>query len=724
MRLSNSSRSGRGCLVADRLRLDLELVGEVLRREGVWKDAPVKLRGTDCIFLEEEWFGAAKSALGRLEGRSVGAFHRLQCAIKGTKRLWDFPCAICDMPRASRAKRDWMDKMLGDRIADEHTTSQSFLQEVKSRVREVMGKRWRRKHERTRLVPSVPDQQGCLERCRADGGTLSVEESEGACDSRGVYPTDSGELAVECSEVNLCRIGVCKTKGKFRVVTMQGAKAKRILRPVHKAAYDHISKFAWCRRGELRSYDFTSIADELEEGEYIISGDYTASTDNLHVDAVLAVVDVLAEGLEGEEREVLLESFRGVQVVTRKGKRHLVVRGSMMGNLCSFVVLCLLNFVCLSAAKQRVRGEGPYYRPCRINGDDCVFGGDDVLFEKWVEVCGWVGFVINREKTGRHRRFAELNSQPFDCERQRFIRKLNFGWLCSSAHWKPDQLACAIFDTAQQMSFPTAAWFLSHPRVRSILCRVPIPVSVVPKRWWNFLVKRWWFRRALIQGEPEIVNHGYAERALPYVKGPIISRHFHSSEIELLVEKAEALVVEDFLDRVQGVEWCPPEREISLSARRGEVVAGRCIRLSRGTKVWKRLWLKPVLEGFRSVFGERSLDDDCSADWIDDQRGLVVDQSISFDPVFAGGTSLGGFGVAPPLLRCRRLACPCDGQRRFVPCESTRIRDLRVLRERVGFGQLGLVPTLATQRFHELRKALEPSLLCLSGSLFGLSNGL
>jgi len=174
------------------------------------------------------------------------------------------------------------------------------------------------------------DQNGCLEQTRFNGGTISV--------GSGYY-----------GNISELRVGVAKTKGKLRVVTMQSARVKRVLSPVHDALYDHLTSFGWCVRGDVLKSDFAAVVADVGKGESFISGDYSAATDNILPWVTEAVTSVLAEcpDLTDEERGIMLAAVGDLHLMSKSRKtKTLLTRKQMMGNLLSFPILCLINKAC------------------------------------------------------------------------------------------------------------------------------------------------------------------------------------------------------------------------------------------------------------------------------------------------------------------------------------------------------------------------------------------
>jgi len=340
----------------------------------------------------------------------------------------------------------------------------------------------------------VPDQQGCYEVSRNSGGTLACSVSE--------YTGDR----------SLVRRGVAKTKGKHRVVTMQSAEVKRVLTPVHNALYDHISSFGWCVRGDVTKGDFEKVIDDMREGEDIISGDYEAATNNIYLPAVEAAVDVLLECPEllENEREILRESFTNLRWCNpATGVQHPIRRGSMMGNLLSFPILCLLNKACFDIACDV--DNGGRSKTCRIgrfNGDDCCFAGDARFFGIWHHVTSIFGFIVNREKTGRSRRWAELNSSIYDVLKHRFVAKPVISFLRPSKSCPgtilPDLLKGISSFRWSVQQIIVKSWM----RYEICLRGVSSGLSEIGSRWLSELLKLRWFRAACLADKPPVRETG------------------------------------------------------------------------------------------------------------------------------------------------------------------------------------------------------------------------
>lgn len=75
------------------------------------------------------------------------------------------------------------------------------------------------------------------------------------------------------------------------------------------------------------------------------------------------------------------------------GSRHAMVRGQLMGNLLSFPLLCLQNYIawrwCFRGAWKSI--------PVRINGDDIVFRTSRARYQQWAGTVRQLGLRLSLE---------------------------------------------------------------------------------------------------------------------------------------------------------------------------------------------------------------------------------------------------------------------------------------------------------------------------------------
>jgi len=574
---------------------------EFLRLEA---DVPV-FDGLNCLALRAEWEHWCASLVLRVK-KSAELF-RFRSTLRSVRRCFDFPCSLCDKRAANAARSEWIERMGRERPIGSVSFARRPVWLLKERVRELTagwGKLLASNREgkvATLGNVYVPDQQGCLETSRGFGGTLATADDD-------CHPDD----------VNVLRIGVAKTKGKHRVVTMQSARVKRILTPVHQALYDHISGFGWCVRGDVEKEDMEAVLSDVRTGEGVISGDYTAATDNISASAVRAIVEVLAESpdLTDEERSVLTRSFENIVYRTRSGRVGRILRGSMMGNLVSFPLLCLLNKACFDIACDVFYGRGER-RVGRFNGDDCAFPGTRRFFDLWVEVTGVYGLIVNPSKTGFSSGTVELNSMSYS--RSCLFRPKPCLSFLMPYRQDPECLLSSVLDGSRFFRASTRAWIVCVAMRYELSIRKP-DLSGVSKKDFHWLLRYSWFRRWLRADEPPIKESG-DKRTVEVAIGPppaeVLYPMVEREVIELQKARNDFWTGRAFVRSRRGFACFPeaPPRHVRPYQRvldRPEI--HRLLkspqprppfppRFSLGPRFWSFVWPRSLLDELESVPG-------------------------------------------------------------------------------------------------------------------------
>jgi len=192
--------------------------------------------------------------------------------------------------------------------------------------------------------------------------------------------------------------------------------------------------------------------------EKFVSGDYKASTDNLHswVSECLleTLFEVFREGYEegkcekdeffnqlGNFETLMKRALTGHKLMNPKYMRmyrqgHLTYdepdlfrdqkEGQLMGSVISFIFLCLANGALCRYAMEISDFENyklvdrpiPGYSTARllINGDDCVFPGKEKLFKLWKDITAFGGLESSVGKTFVSDKFLTINSMQFAYE--------------------------------------------------------------------------------------------------------------------------------------------------------------------------------------------------------------------------------------------------------------------------------------------------------------------
>jgi hypothetical protein len=181
-----------------------------------------------------------------------------------------------------------------------------------------------------------------------------------------------------------------------------------LLKPLNTAIYNRLSRFDWLLRGEakVKSFrDFTRVP-----GQVFVSGDYESATDNLSMEVQQAILSSLLDNASWVPQGIRdLASASQQGVLSFEGKEYLQKRGQLMGNLLSFPLLCIVNYLAFRFYTKSRRGE----IPVKINGDDIVFRASKEIAEKWMNGVKGSGLVLSRGKTMVHSTYFSLNSKLF-----------------------------------------------------------------------------------------------------------------------------------------------------------------------------------------------------------------------------------------------------------------------------------------------------------------------
>jgi hypothetical protein len=616
------------CSASGPLKKALDKVIHIIYSEFRIRGDRPRFRGDGCHEIRQEWEDVAREL--RFEGKEKRQKKlKLESLIKSVKRIFDFECRPCDKKASEQARRSWQSRVATDCSMPPADWCHDPIWLVRKRVRELIsgwGSRlkaaresefgWKGAEKDWGGMGYVPDQQGCLETTRLEGGTL------------GTAPDECG------SDFSLVRVGVAKTKGKFRVVTMQSAYVKRKLSPVHTALYDHISSYDWCVRGDVRREDFEAVFNDKKKGENVISGDYREATNLIYLEVVEAIVAELAEcpELEEEERNVLVKSFKDLRWISKSGLQHPIKRGSMMGNLVSFPLLCLLNKACFDISCDIFYGSGKH-RKGRFNGDDCVFAGSREFSDFWRKVTGTFGLVVNEEKTGMSDNWGELNSQPCLSSRKGLNARPVISFL-RPFRSEPDGLVGEVYRGIRTLSRDTRAWIWNVAMRHEISAR-EICVSELPDRTVNYLLTKRWFRRALELGPAPIEKTGVERKMDSVVRNPPKREawDFVTSASDQLQREHTAKWLGVKL-HVPGGLGPPMKRVVNTSAYWSSQSRKKSKKikhpenpwyLRKGSARWQFVWPKPVYEWFSRKYPHLLMsDEECLELWMDDHPFLTT----------------------------------------------------------------------------------------------------
>jgi len=411
---------------------------------------------------------------------------------------------------------------------------------------------------------------------------------------------------------------------------MQGARVKRVLTPVHDVLYQYLSRSKWLVKGELSKSHILPIVADIREGESFVSGDYKSATDNIHLPAVLAIVDVLCEAvhLTQDEKDILRASFTDLKRVSLSGKTHDILQGSMMGNLCSFPLLCLLNKACHDIFRdfRNGRRRGKSDRKVRCNGDDILFAGDSTDYALWREVTGHYGLIVNEEKTGFSRRWLELNSRSYDTRKNRFVGKPVLSFLRRTN--LPGNLLSEVVKGCATLSH-RVFWYVVNVVMRQEISHREISLDI-PNWVLTGLLKKLWFRKALQRGPLPCKQTG-EDRCYPTTIGPVPDPAFYPH-----IERAEEVSRRFFVKKWRGVAAAPLERVIRRDLLRRHHAAFESVPfkdpyiLVQETE-WAFLWPSEVLSFVRESHPEVLIPSD-KDEWWDDHPRLITKRRFTSRP--------------------------------------------------------------------------------------------
>jgi len=281
---------------------------------------------------------------------------------------------------------------------------------------------------------TTPPLSACAEQPRSNGGSFSdVPMSQ----SDFLDAVLQGKLGSDRAEAV---VGVVQSAGKPRPLASFSSDSL-VLKPLHKALYDRLSKRRWLLRGDLTDEALARAGfAECGRPEFYVSGDYRSATDNLPIQVAEAVLRVAVQNASrvpsaiGDYALKMLRPFvwlSRAEYSLNPGKPEFRMMASQqMGSLLSFPLLCVQNYIAFRYAcfKSRVKSRNI---PILINGDDILFCSTEAFAKQWMDVVGRVGLEVEQSKTSISKEFGTLNSTLVRPSRGRtiVIQTLRFGML-------------------------------------------------------------------------------------------------------------------------------------------------------------------------------------------------------------------------------------------------------------------------------------------------------
>jgi len=391
-------------------------------------------------------------------------------------------------------------------------------------------------------------------------------------------------------------------------------------------------------RGELTEEHLIPLVEDIRDGENHISGDYSAATNFINREAVLAIVEVLCESdhLTPEEKRVLWESFANLEHESCHGTT-VFRRGQMMGSYVSFPMLCIINRCMYNITRTweaRIKKERIGARPARFNGDDCAFNGTNTFFQQWEIVTGYYGMVVNREKTGQSRERIELNSKVYFVSAKRFAPKPVLSFLdCQS-----ETLLLEAWNQSLGLSIGVRKHILNHILLPWIKDTDVTPNSL-PKGLFRCLVKKAWFRKAMhnsrstrertYEWDQELKEFcKTTKRGIELVRGPRLAEESYD-----WFNESYSDIQREYLERWRGAKIRIPNKDPHVKAfpkaDKGKMSCQLVTPHYSVTKhVWGWMWPKTLLNEVRVREPWRLCNEDDNPKWVTDHHFLTAQRKV------------------------------------------------------------------------------------------------
>lgn len=196
-----------------------------------------------------------------------------------------------------------------------------------------------------------------------------------------------------------------------------------------------VQKWLWESLGKFKCYPLTRGKNVLEtlnslENELdlplLISGDYTAATDNLDRGIIREFVTLLLPKLPTEYHNSFLKNSGLHNLHYKDGSVVKQENGQLMGSLTSFPILCYMNYIAYCLARD-LCPEG-LSKECTINGDDIFFFASEEGYKVWDGVVRSFGFTPSYGKNYCSKTYCTINSQWFSYKNKLFERIPFVNW--------------------------------------------------------------------------------------------------------------------------------------------------------------------------------------------------------------------------------------------------------------------------------------------------------
>lgn len=368
------------------------------------------------------------------------------------ERSLSFAASIASIPKSwpdsCECMEAGLEKELRNRLTKEKVhLPDGYLEFVKEKVLELFPKGMRDRDLKVHSERVTPPYSSTTSNSRKEGGSYSswrgCREEYLNMEKPNVVHEPSFMLAA--------------TPGKPRPLVKNHHSYLR-LRPVHTFLYDTITKQNWLLRGPPTLKKF--LVAGFEKKKMYLSADFSAATDNISIEVAECIIDTIAFRSSSKVIPLLSEVRKSLRPnISMPSGSFVPSTGQLMGNLCSFPLLCLQNYLAASWVDHLV-GEST---PKLINGDDLTAQVSDCWREKYYAIAPTLGFCLNEKKT-TYSECPNINSTYFTSNFKEipFVRAKGLRFI------DPRQIGKVIndikrpFERTRHSSLPRLIYFLTQ----------------------------------------------------------------------------------------------------------------------------------------------------------------------------------------------------------------------------------------------------------------------
>lgn len=211
---------------------------------------------------------------------------------------------------------------------------------------------------------------------------------------------------------------------KVRMIT-KGEAQNYVLKPLQLAMHKSLKSFPCFRltSGQDILDNFRKERSLPKKGKHrlFVSGDYSAATDNLHMDVMSVVISELLKVLPSHIHDYVIRES-GAHLIEYPEWTNLepVVQtnGQLMGSLLSFPILCIANAATYGSA---IKCEKLSELPALINGDDISFEDCMRTINIWKRKALQMGLEPSLGKNFLSDKWFTINSQFVEVDNKRKI---------------------------------------------------------------------------------------------------------------------------------------------------------------------------------------------------------------------------------------------------------------------------------------------------------------